>query len=243
MSFFKRLFNLGAAEANNALDKLEDPIKMTEQGIRDLRTDLDSSLQGLGELKALAIRAKKDHQQYSEQAKSYEQKAILLLQKAQLGQLAPEEADRLASEMLRKKEEAEQHSIRCAKEAEQHEGSVSKMNTNINTLKSKISSYENELRTLKARAKVSQATKKINQQLAQIDSNGTVAMLERMKEKVAQEEALAESYGEIANQTKSVDDEVEKVLGSSTSSTSLLELKSRLGISQSSSSSSTPPQP
>ena len=59
-------------------------------------------------------------------------------------------------------------------------------------MRSQISKYENELKTLKARVKVSSATKNINKQMSQIDSSGTVAMLEKMKEKVSQEEALAE---------------------------------------------------
>jgi len=122
------------------------------------------------------------------------------------------------------------------------------MNQNIQTLKSKVSSYENELRTLKARSKVSSATKKINKQMSQIDSSGTVSMLERMKEKVSQEEALAESYGEIASMNTSVDDDVEKALGAgstASSSASLLELKAKLGLAQNASPStddtSTPP--
>ena len=45
MGVFKRLFTVGKAEAHAAIDKLEDPIKMTEQGIRDLKLDLDKSLQ------------------------------------------------------------------------------------------------------------------------------------------------------------------------------------------------------
>nr|MCU0392033.1 PspA/IM30 family protein [Thermoflexibacter sp.] len=39
MGIFNRIFNIGKSEVHNALDKLEDPIKMTEQGIRDLKTD------------------------------------------------------------------------------------------------------------------------------------------------------------------------------------------------------------
>lgn len=238
MSFFKRLFKMGEAEAHSALDKLEDPIKLTEQGIRDLKTNLDQSMQGLAELKALAIRSRRDHDMYSEQSRTSEQKAIMLLQKAETGQIDPAEADRLAGEMLRKKEEADQHVGRLAKDVVSQENSVSKMNANIQTLKSKISTYENELRSLKARAKVSDATKKINKQLANVDSSSTVAMLERMKEKVAQDEALAEGYAEIAGQSRSVEDEVDKALGSTSSSASLLELKSRLGLAQKS---ATPP--
>lgn len=34
---FTRILRLGKAEAHSAVDKFEDPIKMTEQGIRDLK--------------------------------------------------------------------------------------------------------------------------------------------------------------------------------------------------------------
>ncbi len=32
MNILKRLFSIGKAETHSAIDKLEDPIKMTEQG-------------------------------------------------------------------------------------------------------------------------------------------------------------------------------------------------------------------
>jgi len=34
---FTRILRLGKAEAHSAVDKFEDPIKMTEQGIRELK--------------------------------------------------------------------------------------------------------------------------------------------------------------------------------------------------------------
>ena len=39
MSIFQRLFSVGKSEVNAAIDKFEDPIRMTEQGIRDLKKD------------------------------------------------------------------------------------------------------------------------------------------------------------------------------------------------------------
>ncbi len=232
MGIFSRIFNIGKAEAHSAIDKLEDPIKLTEQGIRDLKTDLNQSLQGLAEIKALAIRTKNDHHKFKNEAVSCEKKAMLLLQKAQAGQVSPQDADRLAGEMLRKKEKAEAEAMRTGKELQTHETQVQRMETNINTLKGKVSEYENELRTLKARTKVASATKKINKQLSQIDSGGTIAMLERMKNKVEEDEALAASYGEIAQESKTVDDEVNNLLGpgATDSSDSLLALKAKMGL-------------
>lgn len=234
MNFLKRLFTLGKAEAHSAIDKLEDPIKMTEQGIRELKKDLDQALQALAEIKALSIRARNDIQTYQDKSKDYEQKAMLLLQQGQKGDLNAADADRLAGEALVKKEENLEHLNRSKGEKVKFDDHIAKMDSNVKMLRGQISKYENELKTLKARVKVSTATKNINKQMAQIDSTGTVAMLEKMKEKVSQDEAIAESYGEIANESRSVDDEIEKALDGATdvkAANQLAELKKKMGMS------------
>ena len=88
------------------------------------------------------------------------------------------------------------------------------------------------LKTLKARVKVSNATKNLNKQMAEIDSSSTVSMLERMKEKVHQEEALAEAYGDIANSSKSIDDELDKAAEyrNANADDDLAKLKEQLGL-------------
>ena len=82
MGIFTRLFKIGQAEANNLVDKLEDPIKLTEQGIRDLKKDLDESLKAFAEVKSLAIRSKRELNDYASKANDYEQKAMLILKKS-----------------------------------------------------------------------------------------------------------------------------------------------------------------
>lgn len=214
--WFKRLFRIGKAEAHSALDKLENPIKMTEQGIRDLKGNLEKALVAMAEVKAMGIRAKSEAEDYTAKAKDYEQKAMLLLEKAQAGEIESAEADRLASEALVRKQENEQLAAQAKKNQDYFEKNAAKLDANVDDLKANISKYENELKSLKARAKVSEASKEINKDLAGIDSSSTVAMLEKMKEKVAQEEALAESYGEIAGENRSLDAEIEDLLDTST---------------------------
>lgn len=235
MNLFKRIFKIGESEAHSALDKLEDPVKLTEQGIRDLKKDMEEAMSALAEVKALAIRTRNESEKYKAQAADYEQKAMMLLTKAGNGEMDATEADRLASESLRRKNESEEQHQRTQKELQHHESGVSKLETNVKRLRTDISKWENELRTLKARAKVSAATKNINKQMAAIDSSSTVSMLEKMKDKVAQEEALAESYADIANESKSVDDEIDKALEGSASvevSSDLAALKAKLNANK-----------
>ena len=233
MKFLKRLFKIGQAEVHSAIDGMEDPIKMTEQGIRDMKEDLDKSLEALAQVKAMSIRAKNEVEEYANKAEDYNEKAMLILKKAQSGGLETSEADRLATEALIKKDEASNGQKRAISDKEKFDQNVLQMEANVQTIKQNISKWENELKILRSRVKVADATKSLNKQMAQIDSNGTVALLERMKEKVSQEEALAEAYGEIANSTKSIDQEIDKAINvPQTKAFSELEkLKEQLGIS------------
>jgi len=230
MGFFKRLFKIGQAEANAVADMLEDPVKMTEQGIRDMKGKLDESIKALAEVKALAIRSKNDANKYRNKMTEYENKAIALIKRAEKGAIDPAEADRLATAALDEKEQAGQNLQTALKTQKTYDAQVAKLDHTIDRLRDNISKWENEAKTLKARAKVSKATKTVNKQLANIDADGTVAMLERMKDKVEQDEALAESYADIAFENQSIDEEIDSVLEETAGSGSeaLAALKAKL---------------
>ncbi len=233
MSLFTRLFRVSQAEAHAIVDKFEDPIKMTEQGIRDLKKDLQASMTSLAEVKAIAVRTRREADNHKKLAVDYERKAMMLLQKMQNGEMDQADAERLATQALNKKEQSAADAMRLAQEAERHEQMAGQLQANVNKIKSGVNTYENDLVTLKARAKTAAATKKINQQIARVDSSGTIAMLEKMKSKVEEDEALALAYGEMADLDKSVDDEIDEALKSGntvTASVHLLELKKKMGI-------------
>ena len=233
MNFFKRLLKMGEAEANAALDNMEDPIKLTEQGIRDMKEDLEKSLEALAQVQALSIRSKNEHEEFLTKVENYQEKALLLLTKAKKGTLEISKAERLAKESLIKKEESSLQAVNTKAQAVKLEGSVSQLEINVAEVKKNISKWENELKTLKARVRVSNATQKLNKQLVDVDSSSTVYMLERMKDKVSQEEALAEAYGDIAHANKSVDDEIDKAIDFTKDSAEneLAKLKEQLGLS------------
>jgi len=208
---------------------------MSEQAVRDLKKDLQESLRALAEVKSISIRMNKEAEDSKRLTEDYERKAMLLLQKGESGQLDAGEAERLARESLTKMESTQTRYQSSAQQAEQQQQMAAKLQANVNELKSKISSYENDLVTLKARTKTANATRKINQHLANIDSNGTVAMLERMKEKAQEQEALAEAYGDMAEASHSVDDEINKALAGSPDAKaddSLARLKAKMGMQE-----------
>jgi phage shock protein A len=233
MSFFSRIFKISQAETHSLLDKFEDPIKITEQGIRDLRKDLQEAMASLAEVKGMAIRTRRDAEGKKKLAADYERKAMMLLQKMQKGQLDGSQAESLATEALNRKDEAAKDALHRSAEAQRHEEMAKQLQANVNQVKSTITTYENDLMTLKARAKTAAASKKINRQIAKIDSSGTISMLEKMKARVEEDEALAVAYGEMASVEKSLDEDIHAALeagAEKTPSQSLLDLKKKLGI-------------
>lgn len=233
MSIFARLFKVGQAQAHNIVDKLEDPIKLTEQGIRDLKKDLQGAMQGLAEVKGIAIRLGKESEEARRHAEEYERKAMLLLQRGTDGQMDTAEAERLATQALTQRETASERAVALTRDAEHQNNMVVQLQAKVQQLKSTIGTYENELVTLRARAKTAASTRKINQQLANVDSSSTIAMLERMKDKVEEDEALAQAYGEVGQVELSVDAEIDRALagGQDTQAQDrLAQLKARMGL-------------
>lgn len=233
MGIFARLFKVGQAQAHAVVDKFEDPIKLTEQGIRDLKTDLQNAMTGLAEVKGVSIRLTKEAEDAKRQADEYERKAVLLLQRFKDGQLDQAQAERLATEALNQKELVSQRATRLGHDAEQQQRMATQLQDKVQQLKTTITTYEQELITLRGRAKTAESTKKINQHLAQVDSSSTIAMLERMKRKVEEDEALAQAYGEVGQVGTAVDTEINKALAGSEPSKAqdqLQAMKARLGI-------------
>ncbi|MCP4114145.1 MAG: PspA/IM30 family protein [Desulfobacteraceae bacterium] len=228
----KRLFNISKSNVHAVIDQFEDPIKMTEQGIRDLKKDHEAAMRSLAQVKSIAIRTRKEATAKQRLAREYEDKAKLLLLKAGKGSLDTVEAERLATMALDEQSKLLTENQRQDREAKGHETMVKDLDIKVARLRATLTTYENELATLKARAKTAASTKKINAQLAAIDTSGTIAMLERMKERVEEDESLASAYGEIAARETSVDKEIDQALEEKKpeASARLEQLKQRMGI-------------
>ncbi|WP_456327275.1 PspA/IM30 family protein [Archaeoglobus sp.] len=225
MSLLKRILRIAKAEAHAVVDKLEDPIKVTEEGIRELKKQLNEAIESLAQVKASQIRFEKEAINERERAKMLVKRAEAILAKAKAGEISEEEAQKKVAELLEKAEIHERNARSLEEQAEKQKETALKLQAKIEELKNTIAKYEAELKTLKARYSTAKAMKKINKQLAKVDPSDTIAMLERMKEKVEEEEALAMAYEEIAKE------EIEESkIESVDTAQKLEELKKRLGL-------------
>ena len=232
-SIFQRIFKVAQSEAHATMDKFEDPIKLSEQGVRDLKKSLQASMVSLAQVKSLAISLQKQADDQKKMAGDYERKAMLILQRLQGGEMEQAETERLATAALSKKEEALQRAATLSGDQQAQQQMADQLQTKVEELKRQIGKFENEVITLRARARTASSMRKINQQLAGADASGTVAMLEKMKNKVQEEESLAQAYGELSDVGGTIDEDIDKALAlpsSTASSDSLAELKKKMGM-------------
>ena len=82
MNVLRRLFKIGQAETNSAVDKLEDPIKMVEQGLRDMRENQDVAMRSLAEVKAMHIKRTRELNETKETEEDLQNKSALIVKKS-----------------------------------------------------------------------------------------------------------------------------------------------------------------
>jgi phage shock protein A len=228
-SFVKRLWNILVGNLHEVADKFEQPITMTKQGIRDLETQLKESLESFAQVRAVAIRSKNEVSKAAQEAEDYKKKAMALLHKAQKVTNSGD-AERLAAEaMAQREQKLELYKTHLATQ-EKYEKMVAGMSAKIKRLKREVSKWKSELKSLEARQKAAAAGMKINKAMAGMDSGKTLEMLNKLKERVENDEALAEAYGDMAINTKSIDDEINAALEGHHGMDALQALKEEMGL-------------
>jgi phage shock protein A len=200
MSFLKRLFKIGQAHANQAVDALEDPAVMLDQAIRDGEQELRENLQRLQQL--LAHVKQQGGQAAAEGLKQTEWEG-----KAEQALGAGNEE--LATRAL---ERAAEHESNAATFQQQHDS----LNAEYKKLKAAVSAQSDNLESTKrdkqvilARLQAAGVKKDINEAKANIGNNkdGASKLIARMREKANQTVAEADAAEEMAN---SAGDSLEK---------------------------------
>jgi phage shock protein A len=220
MGLFQRIFKIGEAKANKAVDALENPVEMTQQAIRDLKKKLQSGLEAEAQLKAMIIGMRTDEQKSKDEAAVWEQRANALLDKAEKGEITQADGDRLAGEALSKQKALLDLAAKKQIQADAQEKSLDGVDDKIKELRNLIKETEEHLTELTARAKTAEASKAINKELTSIGLDNTKALIQRMEAKVSSDENLAAAYGSLEDRNADTETEIKKILASSSPASS-----------------------
>ena len=218
MGLFERIFRIGKSEVNSAVDKLEDPIKMADQVLRELRENYQQAIVGESEVKAAALQHRAEEQKARAKAEEWEKKANDLLDLVEEGKLDAEKGNTLATTAAESHAQAQKQADEFAAMAEKEEKALAVMETAIQQLKDKIAEAENRINLLKSRAKTADVSEKINKTLSSVDTDGLMGTLDRMDAKVTAQEFRSQAYAEVRDTTLSSEQEINKILHTSSSS-------------------------
>jgi len=225
MGILLRLFNLFRANANDMLDKAEDPEKMLQQMLTDLEVQKRKAKQQMTEALALQKRFERDIDKEYKEAEKWEQKAILAVQN---------EKDDLAKEALIRKKE---HTLRVAdfeKQLDVHRSNTESLRSSYQTMEDKIDEIKRKKGLLSVKQKQAEAQEQIFQTMEGLgDTSGAMETIARVEEKVENMQAKAEAYQEISSESDkgSLESKFEELENdSSDMELELLELKKRVAL-------------
>lgn len=227
MSIFDRLFRIGKAEANAAVDHLEDPAKMADQILRELRSNYQQAIQGEAEIKALALQHRANELQYRNTASDWEKKANELLDRVETKQMDEAKGNELANKAAQAYQDALNNADQFGKMAEKEESAVAIMDLKIKQIKDQIAQTESHAQLIQSRAKTAEVSEKINKTLSSVDTDGLMATLNRMDQKASAQEFRAAAYAQIEDATMSAEQEINKALGQGSATNALEAIKAK----------------
>ena len=198
MSIFKRLRDLTLSNVYALIEKAEDPVKLTDQYIRDMTEDLEDAEKAVAQQIAIE---KKFKQQYEEQV------ALVKKREEQAHTAAQAQNIDLARRALEEKRSAEQKMNEFKIGYDQNKAAADNLRGKLEEMRKQLTEMKNKRETLIARYNAAKAQNEINKAMTGFGSDTAAAGLKRMEEKMLQMEAQAEASNEMASKDKSLDDE------------------------------------
>ncbi len=189
MGFFDRLSRLLRANLNDLVNKAEDPLKILDQSVADMQSDLVKLRQAVALAIASQKRLRSQADQAEKQTQSWYERAQLALQKGEEG---------LAREALVRRKAFQESFDGLDKQLKAQEGQVEMLKRSLVKLEGKIAEAKTKKDMLKARAQAAKAQQQLQSAVGDMGSSSAMAAFERMEDKVEALEATGLAAAELA---------------------------------------------
>ncbi len=181
MGFWSRLSTLFRSNANAAMESLEDPSKMLNQAVVDMKVNLKEARKAAAVAIASEKLAKKEYEQAAKKAEEWNSKAMMALRAGE---------EDLARKALQKKREVEAEVEVHKASWTQQEAACKQLKAKLLDLQDGIEKAERKKALLLSKVKQAEAQKQINQAMSSFNV-GDDGIFDRMETKI--ERGLAES--------------------------------------------------
>lgn len=185
MGVFQRMKDMTKASIHDLLDKMEDPIVMLNQYLRDMEVEIREAEVTVARQMAAERRMK---QRLDESTR------LGLEHQSQAEQALRNGNELLARKLLEEKVQYDQQVAELAGVHAQASGQVSELTSQLHEMKEEYYKLRNKRNELAARAQMAKARKQLAQaaQIHTIESGNAAAGFSRMEEKILQMEAEAD---------------------------------------------------
>jgi phage shock protein A len=219
MNIFERIATLLKSNINALISSAEDPEKILNQLIIDMRSQFLEARKQVAVAIADEKRLKRQYEKESAKAREWEKKAMTAVRAGR---------DDLARESLGRKSEADEISAQYQAQWQAQEKAAAQLKDALTRLNAKIGEASRKKNLLIARQKRAEAQQKIQDTMAGLSDNGAFDTFARMEHKVDQMEAEAEAAVELSG----TDDQLESQLDALEvgQDDALAALKSKMGV-------------
>jgi phage shock protein A len=223
MGLFDRLSTLMRSNINDLISRAENPEKMLNQLIVDMKSNLAKAKQQVAGAIADEKKLQSDAEAMKKQAEDWERRAMLAVQEGR---------DDLAKQALGRYNEHLQGAQQLHETWLRHKAETEQLKLSLRQLNDKIEEAKRKKNILVARAKRAEAQQRIQETMSGMSDKSAFESFERMAEKIEASErkaiAAAELNEEVSGDNLARQFEALEYKGSSDQQ--LIELKARMGL-------------
>jgi phage shock protein A len=226
MGIFQKLTTLIRSNINDAIAKAENPEKMLNQVLLDMREQLARAKQEVAVAIADERKLKAQMEEEQKQALEWEGRAMLAIR---------ESRDDLAKQALLRHQEHAERAVSLNDTWQKQSGETEKLKESLRQLNDKIEEAKRKKNLLIAKQKRAQAQKRIHDTMAGLNDRSAFDTFERMAEKIEETERQAIASAELSETlslggSDSLEKEFAKLGGPASVEIKLLQMKQQMGI-------------
>ena len=226
MGIFDRLSTLIKSNLNELISSAENPEKMLNQIIVDMRNQLAKAKQQVAAAIADEKRLKDQAEAEFKLADDWEKRAMLAVQEGR---------DDLAKQALMRGQEHLEHGQQLATTWEAHKQETEKLKQSLRDLNDKIEEAKRKKNLLLARQRRAEAQARISQTMSGLSENSAFEAFARMEEKITSNERQLQAAQEIdeefsGDRLAGEFKQLERATGGASADMQLSALKQRMGM-------------
>jgi phage shock protein A len=226
MGIFDRLSTLLRSNINDLISSAENPEKMLNQILVDMRSQLAKAKQQVAAAIADEKRLRDQADAERRQSEDWEKRAMLAVQEGR---------DDLAKQALVRQGEHATHAEQLEVTWQAHQAETEKLKASLRDLNDKIEEAKRKKNLLLARQRRAQAQKRIAETMSSMSEKSAFEAFARMEERIEQNERQIKASSEIDEEfsgDKLANDfkRLEKTAGSMSADMQLLALKQKMGM-------------